>query len=478
MNNIVETLSKIDDVMYYPILIIVMTIAGIYFTIRTKGVQLRLFGEALNVLKEKPDDKNHVSSLQAMLVSTASRVGTGNIIGVSTAICLGGAGAVFWMWIMCIVATSSAFIESTLAQIYKQKRSDGTCYGGPAYYIEKALHAPALSAVFCVFLIVTYAVGFNMLASYNLQSTFQAYSFYNEKSTPLIIGFILSLLVGYCVLGGGKRIVKFTGIIVPVMGISYVAASLIVIVAHIQLVPEMFKMIFSDAFNFRSIASGVAGSCMVFGIKRGLYSNEAGVGSAPNASASAKVSHPVSQGLVQMLSVYIDTLLLCTATALMCLASGVERSAAVSGAPYVQNAISTVFGSAGPVFITVAMVLFAFTPLIGNLYYVDNALIYLNGKKEPSKLFMRIFHIFCALVVLVGAKIQMDAAWAIADITMGGMTFINLPVCVILGKVAIAALDDYTKQRQELKAKKSSETPVFHAKDIGLAESELDFWRS
>ena len=478
MNNIVETLSKIDDVMYYPILIIVMTIAGIYFTIRTKGVQLRLFGEALNVLKEKPDDKNHVSSLQAMLVSTASRVGTGNIIGVSTAICLGGAGAVFWMWIMCIVATSSAFIESTLAQIYKQKRSDGTCYGGPAYYIEKALHAPALSAVFCIFLIVTYAVGFNMLASYNLQSTFQAYSFYNEKSTPLIIGFILSLLVGYCVLGGGKRIVKFTGIIVPVMGISYVAASLIVIVAHIQLVPEMFKMIFSDAFNFRSIASGVAGSCMVFGIKRGLYSNEAGVGSAPNASASAKVSHPVSQGLVQMLSVYIDTLLLCTATALMCLASGVERSAAVSGAPYVQNAISTVFGSAGPVFITVAMVLFAFTTLIGNLYYVDNALIYLNGKKEPSKLFMRIFHIFCALVVLVGAKIQMDAAWAIADITMGGMTFINLPVCVILGKVAIAALDDYTKQRQELKAKKSSETPVFHAKDIGLAESELDFWRS
>ena len=478
MNNIVETLSKIDDVMYYPILIIVMTIAGIYFTIRTKGVQLRLFGEALNVLKEKPDDKNHVSSLQAMLVSTASRVGTGNIIGVSTAICLGGAGAVFWMWIMCIVATSSAFIESTLAQIYKQKRSDGTCYGGPAYYIEKALHAPALSAVFCIFLIVTYAVGFNMLASYNLQSTFQAYSFYNEKSTPLIIGFILALLVGYCVLGGGKRIVKFTGIIVPVMGISYVAASLIVIVAHIQLVPEMFKMIFSDAFNFRSIASGVAGSCMVYGIKRGLYSNEAGVGSAPNASASAKVSHPVSQGLVQMLSVYIDTLLLCTATALMCLASGVERSAAVSGAPYVQNAISTVFGSAGPVFITVAMVLFAFTTLIGNLYYVDNALIYLNGKKEPSKLFMRIFHIFCALVVLVGAKIQMDAAWAIADITMGGMTFINLPVCVILGKVAIAALDDYTKQRQELKAKKSSETPVFHAKDIGLVETELDFWRS
>ena len=262
MNSIVAFLDSVDSVMYYPILIIVMAIAGFYFTIRTKGVQIRLFGEALNVIREKPDDKNHISSLQAMLVSTASRVGTGNIVGVSTAICLGGAGAVFWMWVMCIVATSSAFIESTLAQIYKQKRADGTSYGGPAYYIEKALHAPALSVVFCVFLIVTYAVGFNMLASYNLQSTFVAYSFYNEKTTPLVIGTILALLVGYCVLGGGKRIVKFTGVIVPVMGVSYVLVSLIVIFAHINLVPKMFALIFTDAFNFRSIASGVAGSCL------------------------------------------------------------------------------------------------------------------------------------------------------------------------------------------------------------------------
>ncbi|WP_191017779.1 alanine/glycine:cation symporter family protein [Treponema zioleckii] len=476
VKSIVEILDKIDGVMYYPILIVVMAVAGLYFTFRTKGVQIRLFGEALNVIREKPDDKNHVSSLQAMLVSTASRVGTGNIVGVSTAICLGGAGAVFWMWVMCIVATSSAFIESTLAQIYKRRKNDGTCYGGPAYYIEKALHAPWLSAVFCVFLIVTYAVGFNMLASYNLQSTFATYSFYDKSKTPFIIGCVLAVLVGYCILGGGKRIVKFTGVIVPVMGISYVLVSLIVIVFHINLVPQMFAMIFSDAFNFRSIASGVAGSCMVYGIKRGLYSNEAGVGSAPNASASAKVSHPVSQGLVQMLSVYIDTLVLCTATALMCLASGVERSKAVSGALYVQNAISTVFGPIGPIFITVAMVLFAFTTLIGNLYYVDNAIIYLNGKKEPSKAFLRTFHVFCALVVLVGAGIPMDAAWAVADILMAGMTFINLPVCVILGKVAINALNDYTKQRKELKKAGRNEMPVFKAKNIGLDESELDFW--
>ena len=464
-------LDKIDSVMYYPILIIVMSLAGLYFTIRTKGVQIRMFPESIRLLMESPEDKKNVSSLQAMLVSTASRVGTGNIVGVSTAICLGGPGAVFWMWIMCIVGASSAFIESTLAQIYKRKNSDGECYGGPAYYIERALHAPIVAAIFCVFLIATYAVGFNLLCSYNLQSTFAAYSFYNEKVTPKLVGGIIAVLMGYCLLGGGKRIVKLTSIIVPVMGIAYVVISLIVILRNITSIPSMFVMIFRDAFDFKSIFGGMAGSCLIYGVKRGLYSNEAGVGSAPNASASAKVSHPAKQGLVQTLSVYIDTLLICTATALMCLSSGVERSEAVSGAPYVQNAISTVFGVVGPTFITVAMVLFAFTTLLGNLYYVDNALIFLNHKKEPSKTFMRCFHICCAVVVLFGAVIPMNAAWAAADITMGCMTLINLPACMFLGKVAIDTLKDYEKQKKEGKQ------PVFKASDIGLDTEELDFWK-
>ncbi|MBO4864367.1 MAG: alanine:cation symporter family protein [Eubacterium sp.] len=466
-----QILDKIDSVMYYPILIIVMAIAGLYFTILTKGVQIRLFPESIRLLMEPPEDKKTVSSLQAMLVSTASRVGTGNIVGVSTAICLGGPGAVFWMWVMCIIGASSAFIESTLAQVYKRKNDDGECYGGPAYYIERALHAPILAAVFCVFLIATYAVGFNLLCSYNLQSTFAAYSFYNEKITPIIIGGILAVLTGYCLLGGGKRIVKLTSFIVPVMGVAYVLISLIVIIRNITSVPAMFAIIFKDAFDFKAIFGGMAGSCLIYGVKRGLYSNEAGVGSAPNASASAKVSHPAKQGLVQTLSVYIDTLLLCTATALMCLSSGVERGEAVSGAPYVQNAISTVFGVAGPTFITVAMILFAFTTLLGNLYYVDNALIFLNHKKQPSKLFMRCFHVGCAVVVLLGAIIPMNAAWAAADITMGGMTLINLPACMLLGKVAIDALKDYEKQKKEGKH------PVFKASDIGLNEEELDFWK-
>ena len=471
MINLVNILNQIDDVMYFPILIIVMAIAGLYFTTRTRGVQIRLFGESIRLLLEPSEDKNSVSSLQAMLVSTASRVGTGNIIGVSTAICLGGPGACFWMWIMCIIGASSAFIESTLAQIFKQKDPEGHAYGGPAYYIEHGLDKPKLAVLFCIFLIATYAIGFNLLCSYNLQSTFIDYSFYNPSITPFIIGAILAILTGYCLLGGGKRIVKITGTVVPFMGVAYVAVALIIILLNYQNIPAMFYLIFQDAFNFQSIFGGVAGSCMVYGIKRGLFSNEAGVGSAPNASASANVSHPAKQGLVQTLSVYIDTLLLCTATALMCLSTGVARNAAVSGAPYVQNAIQSVFGTAGPIFITVAMVLFAFTTLIGNLYYVDNALIFLNKKKKPSQNFMYVFHILCAVVVFVGALIPMDAAWAMADICMGGMTLINLPVCVLLGKIALDCLRDYETQRKEGK------NPIFKAKSIGFGEGELDFWK-
>ena len=466
-----EILTKIDDVMYYPILIIIMAVAGLYFTCRTRFVQIRLLGEACRLILEKPEDKQHVSSFQALMVSTASRVGTGNIVGVSTAICLGGPGAVFWMWVMCIVGAASAFVESTLAQIYKRKDEDGSCYGGPAYYIEQALKAPWLSMLFCVCLISTYAVGFNLLCSYNLQSTFAAYGFYDAKVTPMIVGAVLALLVGYCLMGGGKKIVKLTEVVVPFMGIFYVALALIVIVLHLPNLPHMFGMIFRDAFDFRAILGGVSGSCLIYGVKRGLYSNEAGVGSAPNASASANVTHPVKQGLVQTVSVYIDTMLLCTATAMMCLSSGVEISEEVNGTPYVQNALGTVFGGLGPVFITLAMILFAFTTLLGNLYYVDNALIYMNGKKRPGNLFRKLFYVVCVLIIFFGAVIPMGAAWAAADITMGLMTMINLPCCFVLFGTAKKALADYEKQ------KKAGKNPVFHAADIGMDAGKLSFWK-
>ena len=287
-----QIISSINDALYSYILIIILVLGGLFFTFRTKFAQFRLFGEQIKAVTEKPADGKGVSSFQALMVSTASRVGTGNIIGVSTALCLGGFGSVFWMWVIALIGGASALIESTLAQIYKKKGPDG-CYGGPAYYIEQALHCRPLAVVFSVLLILTYGFGFNMLASYNLQSTFSGYEFYNEAVTPWVIGLVIAILVGYCLIGGGRRIVKVTGVLVPVMGVAYVVISLLIVVLNIKTLPSVFVQIFEGAFDFKAIFGGFSGSCVMYGIKRGLFSNEAGVGSAPNASASADVKHPV-----------------------------------------------------------------------------------------------------------------------------------------------------------------------------------------
>ena len=465
-----KLLSAVNGVLYYPILIIVLLACGFYFTIRTKFIQFGLLGEAFKVIKEKPGGKDDVSSFQALMVSTASRVGTGNIVGVSNAICLGGPGAVFWMWIIALIGGASAFIESTLAQIYKKRGADGVSYGGPSYYIENALGSRGLGVLFAIALIATYAVGFNMLASFNLQDSFRVYDFYVPGKTSWMIGAVLAILAGYCILGGGKRIIKYTSLLVPIMGVIFVIMALVMIVINIKNIPAMFGMIFEDAFNFRAIFGGVAGSCLVEGIKRGLYSNEAGMGSAPNAAASASVSHPVKQGLVQMISVFLDTLVICSATAFMALSSGIEPTEEAAGAPFVQASLSTVFGSYGNVFITVSLALFAFTTLLGNLYYVDSCLTYLN-KKTPSKTFMLCYRIIATILIFVGAGMKMSLAWDIADFLMGVMCLINIPSIIILGGTALKALEDYKKQREEGK------NPVFKAETIGIDTSKLEYWK-
>lgn len=362
-----EFLLALDDVLYYPILIIVLLAAGLYFTFTTGFVQFRWLRQSIRVIMEKPEKEGSISSFQALMVSTASRVGTGNIIGISTALCLGGFGSVFWMWAIAMIGSATAFIESTLAQVYKRKDANGDSYGGPAYYIETALHNKTLAIAFAIALIVTYAGGFNLLASYNLQSTFSVYGFYDKATTPWIIGGLLAVMVGYCVMGGGKRIVHVTGTLVPIMGVLYVLLSLAIILMHLDMIPSVLGAVFADAFNFQKILGGISASCLMFGIKRGLYSNEAGVGSAPNAAAAADVSHPAQQGLVQMLSVVIDTIL-CTCTALICMFSGIIPTKEMAGAPYVQAATQVDFGAFGPIMITFAMVLFAFTTLLGNLF--------------------------------------------------------------------------------------------------------------
>lgn len=464
-----QLISIVNDWLYTYILIVLLIAAGLYFTLRTRFVQFRLFAESIRVVGERPKTAGSVSSFQALMVSTASRVGTGNIIGISTAICCGGYGAVFWMWVIALIGGASAFIESTLAQIYKRRNPQtGESYGGPAYYIEAALHSRGLAVLFAGALILTYAGGFNMLAAYNLQSTFSGYGFYDPATTPWVIGAVLAVVVGYCVMGGGKRIIRFTSTLVPFMGGLYVLVAVVMVVLNWRMLPQVFGSIFAGAFDFQAIFGGFTGSAMMYGIKRGLFSNEAGVGSAPNAAASADVSHPVKQGLVQMLSVFIDTLLICSATAFMLLCSGVAPEESLQGAPYVQQALSAQFGTVGPIFITVAMVLFAFTTLIGNLYYVDNCLNYIVGK-IPAREFMVLFRVDAMILIFIGAGMEINMVWNLADVLMGVMALINLPVIVILSRPALAALKDYVAQR------KAGKNPVFHAADIGL-QGKTECW--
>ena len=460
--------GEVSKYLYSYVLIILLVFGGLYFTFRTKGLQLRSFREQIRVVGEKPVDKKGVSSFSALMVSTASRVGTGNIIGVSTAICLGGFGSVFWMWVIAIIGCASAFVESTLAQIYKKRGPDG-CYGGPAYYIETALKCRPLAIVFSILLILTYGVGFNMLASYNLQSTFAAYSFYDARFSPWIIGGIIAVAVAYCLFGGGKRVLKITDVMVPVMGVAYILVAILVVCLNAGTLPYVFKTIFKEAFDFRAIFGGFGGSCVMYGIKRGLFSNEAGVGSAPNASASAEISHPAKQGLVQMLSVFIDTIIVCTATAFMCMCSGVTPDADIAGAPYVQASMRATLGGFGPIFITIAMLLFAFTTLLGNLYYVTQALKHIVNR-VPGRVFNTVYYIVAALFIFVGAGLSSGLLWDIADITMGLMALINIPVIIILGKYALRALKDYFKQR------KAGKNPEFHAESIGLPH-DVDYWK-
>jgi len=466
-------ISTISDALYNYVLIIMLVLGGLYFTFRTKFVQFRLFGAQLKSVTEKAKD-GKVSSFQALMVSTASRVGTGNIVGVATAICIGGFGSVFWMWLIAIIGGASALVESTLAQIYKRKGKNGGCYGGPAYYIETAFKkhkwARPLAIVFSIFLILTYGVGFNMVASYNLQTTFAVFNFYDANVTPWIIGGIVAVLVGICLFGGGKRIIKTTSLLVPVMGIAYILVAFLVVILNVTALPAVFSKIFSSAFDFGAIFGGFSGSCIMWGIKRGLFSNEAGVGSAPNASASAEVSHPIKQGLVQVLSVFIDTLLVCTATAFMCMTSGVTPGATAGEAmAYVQGSLGATLGAFGPLFIVVAMVLFAFTTLIGNLFYVDKAVLHILGR-EPGKKFKIVYNVVASLLIFVGAGLSADLLWNLADVFMGLMVVINIPVICYLGKYAFRALRDYDEQR------KAGKDPVFVAKNIGLPH-DVDFWK-
>ena len=462
-------LASLNDFLYSYILIFLLVAAGIYFSIRTKFVQFRLIGDAIKALKEKAeknDNGKSVSSFQALMISTASRVGTGNIAGIATAIVAGGPGAVFWMWVMAIVGGASAFVESTLAQVYKVK--DGKEFrGGPSYYIERALGKRWLGVLFSILLIACFAYGFNGLQTYNMSSALEYYiPNYSDTILPAVVGLLIAAATAFVIFGGVHRIGFISSVIVPIMAGIYILMGIFITLTNLDRVPEMFSLIFEGAFDFRAIFGGFAGSTVLIGIKRGLFSNEAGMGSAPNASATATVSHPVKQGMVQVLSVFIDTLMICTTTAFILLLSGVTGiPEKLDGIPYVQAAISANVGSLGIHFITFSIFAFAFTSLIGNYYYAESNILFIKN----NRILLNVFRITCLIAIFLGAQADFSTVWNLADVLMGFMAIENILVIFLLGGIAFKVLDDYTKQ------KKQGLDPVFKAKNVGL--NNTDTWK-
>lgn len=462
--DLASLLTQIDDVLYTWLLIYLLAGSGIYFSIRTRFVQIRRFKDAMNCMLEKKDGDKGVSSFQALMIATASRVGTGNMAGVAMAIIFGGPGAAFWMWLMAVLGSASAFIESTLAQIYKKKEGD-SFKGGPAYYIERALHARWLGIIFAISLIATFAFGFNGLQAYNIVSAFDVYVEDLQSSIlPTVIGVILAL-AALIIFFSGDIIGKISSVLVPVMAGLYILIGLFVIITNITRLPGILAIIMRNAFDFKAIFGGFTGSCMVLGIKRGLFSNEAGMGSAPNASASATVSHPAKQGLAQIISVYIDTLLICSTTVFLILLTGDWSESGYSGIPLLQQCVARVIGPIGIHFVTFIVCLFAFTSIIGNYFYAEANILFITKNKTV----MTIFRIAAAIMVFIGAGNSLDVAWSLADITMGLEAVVNIIAILLLGRIAFAALDDYEKQKE------AGLDPVFHESNIGLHDT--DVWK-
>lgn len=467
MNSLIALTDAIDSYMYSYLLVFLLILSGVYFSIRTRFVQFRLLGDMFSVLLEKRhvDGQEAVSSFQALMVSTASRVGTGNIAGVATAIATGGPGAVFWMWIMSCIGAASAFIESTLAQVWKVRGDEGEFRGGPAYYISQGLGIHWLGVIFAISLILCFAVGFNGLQAYNLSSSFEYFiPQFRESHADFAIATLLTVTTAMIIFGGGRRIGMLSSIIVPLMALVYLGFAVVLTVLRFSDLPRVFSLIFASAFDWQSIFGGFMGSTVVIGIKRGLFSNEAGMGSAPNAAAAASVSHPAKQGLAQTLSVFIDTIAICTCSAMIILLFYVSGSPEkLNGMPLVQAAVKAAVGEVGIYVITFAIVAFAFSSIIGNYFYAESNIKFIKN----NRVVLFVFRILCCIAVFMGAQSSFDLAWNVSDILMGIEAMINIIAILLLGKWAIAVLVDYQEQ------KKKGLDPVFVASNIpGLPACE------
>lgn len=446
---------SMNTFMWSYLLIILLIGVGIYFSIKTRFVQFRYFKEMLNLLTDgfgNEKDNSGISSFQAFCISTASRVGTGNIAGVAMAIAVGGPGAVFWMWLIALIGGASSFVESTLAQIYKVKDDNGTFRGGPAYYMEKGLNKKGMGIVFSILISITFGLVFNSVQSNTVSMAFEtAFGIDN-----IVVGVILAVLTAIIIFGGVKKVAKISEIVVPIFAIIYILLALFIVIFNINQLPNIFKLIFESAFGIKEFATGAVSATIMQGIKRGLFSNEAGMGSAPNASATADVTHPVKQGLLQTLGVFTDTLVICTCTAFIVLISGSYSNTELTGIQLTQNALNSLIGNFGAIFLAVCIFLFAFTSIIGNYYYGESNIEFLDNKKS----ILSVYRVFVVVMVLFGSITKVSIVWDLADLFMALMAVLNIISIVLLGKYAYIALDDYEKQKKEGK------DPVFNASNI------------
>ena len=469
-----EWIVLISDAIWTYVLIAVLVSCGIWFTWKTRGVQFRMVGEMFRLLadsatsgtsglSDKDKGHKHISSFQAFAVSVATRVGTGNLAGVATAIAVGGPGAVFWMWCIALLGSATAFVESTLGQLFKQRDHD-SFVGGPAYYIMRGLHCKWMAYLFAILITLTFSLSYNSIQSNTICGAMQT-AFGWE---PLVVGSVIAALALLIVFGGIHRIANVSAVLVPLMAIGYFVLTIVIVIMNIGLLPHVLKVIVTNAFGLEQGVGGALGVAVLNGVKRGLFSNEAGEGSAPNAAATATVTHPVKQGLIQALGVFTDTLLVCSCTAFVILISGLYETPELNGISLTQAALQSEIGNFGPIFIAVAIYLFAFSSIIGNYYYGEANIRFMTS----NRLVLIVFRVLSGgVLVMFGALSSLEIVWSLGDLCMALVTACNLVAILALGKYPFRLLTDYIHQKRA-----GIKEPVFHKKLLPEIEQELTCW--
>ena len=471
-------LTALDHVNHYLwTYVVTVLLAGcaVYFSIRTRGVQFHALRELWRLFAgDKPDDTagqpapvgggkapRHISSFQAFAVSLSSRVGTGNLAGVASAIFVGGPGAVFWMWVMALLGAATAFVESTLARLYKRKGAD-SFYGGPAYYMQHGLGRRWMGVTFAVLITITFG-----MANQTVQSNTLCDALSDSMGIDkMYVGWTLTLMTLAIIFGGIQRIARFSALVVPFMAIGYILISLYIIAVNYSAIPQMLKLIVTNAFGWHQAAGGAVGMAIMEGVKRGLFSNEAGEGSAPNAAATATISHPVKQGMLQAVGVFADTLVICTCTAFTVLLSGLYDQG-LDGILLTKAAVSAELGLAGDWFVTAAIFLFAYSTVIANYFYGETNIRFITGSSKA----IFTFRIITGGMVLLGAAVSLQTAWSLVDICMGLMTLFNLTAIMLLSDRAFGLLNDYMKQRRQ------GQDPTFRLEQHPDLEKGVEGWK-